>query len=94
MLKPNPVITPVVTNNPGTLLVQKLAEISPTPLMVAPASNTLRPPYRRIKWELPMAKIDMQALASDPTNARVEGGASPSLTRAAWITPNEYDDPA
>jgi hypothetical protein len=44
--------------------------------------------------ELGIAKTDKQATASEPTKANVDGGASPSFTKAAWMTPNEYDEPA
>jgi len=85
---------PLVTNNPATLVVVKLAMISETPLMVNPAMRTFLAPYLLMRLEFGMAKIERQALASEPTKARVEGGARPSRTRAACITPKEYVDPA
>lgn len=94
MLNPRPVTNPLVTNSPATLPVVKLAVISPSPLIMHPAHSTFRAPNRRIRFEFMIAKIDKQALASDPTKARVDGGAKPSLTNAAWRTPNEYVEPA
>jgi len=74
-------------------LTAKDAEIIPKPNKTAPASKTFLAPYRRINFELGIANTDKHEAASDPTNASVDGGARPSRTNAAWMTPKEYEDP-
>jgi len=74
-------------NNPGILFTAKLAKISPRPVTIPPAIKTFLAPYRRIRAEFGMAKMDRAAEDIEPTKARVAADPTPSFSSLAWITP-------
>ena len=88
-LQPVPISTPVVKNKPPTFLVVKLLRIPPVPKNATPANAVFLPPIFRMSRAFASARKEMQAAVKLPTNERLAGVDTLSLTSAAWITPHE-----
>jgi len=72
MLEPIPAATPIVMNNPGTLVVHQPALIKLTPMSAIPVMDVTREPKRRENRVLAVLNMTPHARFKDPMKAVVE----------------------
>ena len=92
-LMPIPITTPAVTKRPPIFRNANPLNISPSPRQKIPKRPAIRVPILRMTPALMIPKNEIQAGAREPTNDRVDDDDTPSLTRAACKTPQQYAVP-